>query len=203
MVGLAERKMKPLDGWSIYSRCLIPYSFQYGAADLFYSWKQEHIIFTKGWLSTYSHFPSEVKNFLWFKLLKQGKKAGTVWLVLLQSRRPRTLGEEAASRGLGLRTLVAESAEESRQAIAVSRHVVTRPAAVHTLRAWLAAVVSIKTGGTNWRQTKVSRHRFSEDFSLLRTWEFSVLIPNQYFLTSENTVLWTAETMKPVGLSHV
>lgn len=51
--------------------------------------------------------------------------------------------------GLGLGTLVAESAEESRQAVTVSRHVVTRAAAVHTLRARLAAVVSIKARGTN------------------------------------------------------
>lgn len=176
MVGLAERKMKPWDGWYVYSRCLIPYSFQYRAADLFYLWKQEHIIFTKGWLSTYLHFPYEVKNFLWSTLMKQGKKAGTLRSVLLQSHRHRNLGKEVAFGGPGLSTLVAESAKESRQAVAVSWHVVTRSAAVHTLRAWLIAVVSIKAGGTNWRQSKRSCHRFSEDFSLLRACEFSLCL---------------------------
>lgn len=43
------------------------------STDLFYLWKQEHIIHTKGWLSTYFRFVSEVKNFFWSKLLKQGK----------------------------------------------------------------------------------------------------------------------------------
>lgn len=176
MVGLAERKMKPLDGWYIYSRCLIPYSLQYRAADLFYLWKQEHIILTKGWLSTYLHFPSEVENFLWSTLLKQGKKAGTLRSVLLQSQRHRNLGKEVAFGGVRLSTLVAESAKESRQAVAVSWHVVTRAAAVHTLGARLTAVVSIKARGTNWRQNKISCHRFSEDFSLLRAREFSLCL---------------------------
>lgn len=181
MTGLAERKIKPLDAWYIYSRCLIPYSFQYRAADLFYLWKQEHIIFTKVWLSTYLHFPSEVKTFLWSKLLKQRKKAGTLWSVLPQSHRHRNLGKEVAFGGFGLSTLVAESAKESRQAIAVSWHVVTRPAAVHTLRAWLTAVVSIKARGTNWKPNKVVVTGFQK---ISHCWglenSLSVLIPNQW-----------------------
>ncbi len=43
--------------------------------------------------------------------------------------------------------LVAERAEESWQAVAVPGHVVTGTAAVHALRAWLAAVVSIEARG--------------------------------------------------------
>lgn len=45
--------------------------------------------------------------------------------------------------------LVAERAEESWQAVAVPGHVVTGTAAVHALRAWLAAVVSIEARGAN------------------------------------------------------
>lgn len=84
--------MKPLDGWCIYSRCLIPYSSQHGAADLFYLWKQDHIRFTKGWLSTYLHFASEIISCdpnCWNKR----KKADALWSVLLQSHRHRDLGK--------------------------------------------------------------------------------------------------------------
>lgn len=45
--------------------------------------------------------------------------------------------------------MVAERAEESWQAVAVPGHVVTGTAAVHALRAWLAAVVSIEARGAN------------------------------------------------------
>lgn len=51
--------------------------------------------------------------------------------------------------GLRLHTLVAEGAEESWQAVAVPGHVVTGTTAVHALRAWLAAVVSIEARGAN------------------------------------------------------
>lgn len=40
--------------------------------------------------------------------------------------------------------MVAEWTKKTRQAITMSRHVVTWPAAVHTLRAGLTAVVPIK-----------------------------------------------------------
>lgn len=82
MIGLAKRKMKPLDGWYIYSRCLILYSFQHRAADLFYLWKQERITFTKGWLSTYLHFASEVKNSCDLNCWNKGKKRRNVVISL-------------------------------------------------------------------------------------------------------------------------
>lgn len=153
------------------------------STNLVYLWKQEHITDTKGWLSTYLRFVSEVKNFFWSKLLKQGKKAGTLWSVSLQTHRHRSLGKKVACGDLGLSTLVAESAKESRQAIAVSRHVVTRSIAVHTLRACLTAVVSVKARGTNWRPNKINCYRFSEDFPLPRAWEFSLCLnPKPIFL---------------------
>lgn len=94
MIGLAKRKMKPLDGWYIYSRCLIPYSFQHRAADLFYLWKQEHITFTKGWLSTYLHFASEVKNSCDLNCWNKGKKCRNTVISLTAESQPQKLGKD-------------------------------------------------------------------------------------------------------------
>lgn len=115
--------MKPLDGWYIYSRCLIPYSFQYRAADLFYLWKQEHIIFTKGWLCTYLHFTSEVKNFLWSRLLQQGKKGRNLVIRLAAKSQTRKLRKGGGTWGSRARYL---GCRERRRIQASSRSVPTR-----------------------------------------------------------------------------
>lgn len=75
--GWAARELRPLDA-DVFTAGVSFQSFQSRVAELVYLWNQEPMLFTRGWLSTCLHFPSEVKISLGSKVLKQGEKAGAV-----------------------------------------------------------------------------------------------------------------------------